>query len=342
MEKEIKLSVIIPAYNAEKYIRSCLNSVGKYSSSEFEVIVINDGSTDQTAQIIQDASKKDKRIVPVNIQNGGVSRARNIGIKKANGRYLTFIDADDIILEDGMESMLQFIENMENSEDILGIFNYKEIDKRDHVITNVNMTEKLKNEQGILECFISDFQMNMCWAKIYSKSIIEKYKIRFPEDVKIGEDAVFVGSYLNHIHRYYLQNQFVYGYRQLAEGTMNTNRANITNRFLEDLEQTFSAKKDAYMRYMNNKRGRFLFYSKFTEYIVVTVNLVIKTNKTLPQKKAEIKLMMNNSFVDRNLKEAEKNHNIGWKRETIIHIYQNNILCNIYIYLKELLWRMKK
>ena len=103
----VKLSVIIPVYNAEETIEKCLNTLLNQTFNEYELIVINDGSTDNTSNIL-DKFKKNKNIVIINKQNEGIGKARNIGIKEARGEYITFVDSDDYVDEKMLEEYYTF------------------------------------------------------------------------------------------------------------------------------------------------------------------------------------------------------------------------------------------
>ena len=95
MENEILISIIIPVYNAGKYLDKLLSDVTNQTYQNLEIVVINDGSNDESPQILEDFSKKDARIKVISVKNGGVSKARNIGIDNANGKLIRFVDADD-------------------------------------------------------------------------------------------------------------------------------------------------------------------------------------------------------------------------------------------------------
>lgn len=110
---KIKVSVIIPAYNAEKYIKMTVESIINQTLKEIEVIIINDGSTDNTLSIINELEKKDDRIIIINNENKGVSYSRNIGIKKSRGEYLAFIDADDWIEKNYLKDTYNIAEKQE-------------------------------------------------------------------------------------------------------------------------------------------------------------------------------------------------------------------------------------
>ena len=93
----MKISIVIPTYNSEKYIARCLDSVLAQEERDFEAIVVNDGSKDKTAVLVEEYVKKDKRIILINQENGGVSKARNTGLDRAQGEYIFFVDSDDWI-----------------------------------------------------------------------------------------------------------------------------------------------------------------------------------------------------------------------------------------------------
>ena len=107
----VLISVIIPAFNAEKYIAKCVESIMKNSYKNLEIIIVNDGSRDDTLSIAEDLKKSDSRISVVNQENGGVSRARNNGLDIAKGEYVAFIDSDDYISEDYFEKLISETKN---------------------------------------------------------------------------------------------------------------------------------------------------------------------------------------------------------------------------------------
>ena len=94
-ESEIKVSVIIPVYNVEKYLKQNLKSITEQTLKEIEIICVDDGSTDSSYKIIEDFAKKDSRVIPVKQKNGGAGAARNNGLRRARGKYLSFLDSDD-------------------------------------------------------------------------------------------------------------------------------------------------------------------------------------------------------------------------------------------------------
>ena len=116
MQKKILISVIIPTYNNGKFLDKCIESILSQTYCEFELLIINDGSTDNTIDILKYYGQKDKRIKLFNIENNGVSFARNLGISKAKGEYICFIDSDDWVEKDYLS---QFVSKIQNSKTLI-------------------------------------------------------------------------------------------------------------------------------------------------------------------------------------------------------------------------------
>ena len=110
----MKLSVIIPIYKTEEYLETCVNSVLSCSSSEIEVILVDDGSPDRCPQICDEFAKSDARVKVVHKENGGLSSARNAGMPVASGKYVTFVDSDDLICTESLPGILEWIQNEES------------------------------------------------------------------------------------------------------------------------------------------------------------------------------------------------------------------------------------
>ena len=110
---EPKISIIVPVYNVEQYLERCVESILKQTITNFELILINDGSSDNSGPVCDELSRKDTRIRVHHIQNGGVSNARNLGIQSSRGEWISFIDSDDFVTEDYLETLLQPVETDE-------------------------------------------------------------------------------------------------------------------------------------------------------------------------------------------------------------------------------------
>lgn len=215
------LSIIIPAYNAEKYIEKCLTSVIS-NSSDVEIIVVNDGSSDKTEEICQ---KYISNIKYICIDNHGVSYARNLGMKSARGKWLMFLDADDYLESE----WLAIIEkNIVDDEDL--VFFEKNID--------INRNYKdLEIIESILGISSGDVRLFSSCSKLYKKEKLEKSGIIFDEDIINGEDMMFVLKNFLNSDNIKMSNESFYNYRvhgnssshNFNEKILNSEKKVITN-----------------------------------------------------------------------------------------------------------------
>lgn len=177
------ISIIVPAYNAEKYLNKCIDSLINQTKKELEFIIINDGSTDNTEKIVKEY--KDQRIKYYKNSNQGIGKTRNFGIDKATGKYIMFVDSDDYIDKYTCEKMYNKVQN-ENLDIAICDF-YKEYDNGniEEIHTNNFSSSSLKENPDIITEYLCP------WAKIYERKMLIKNNIRFVENLKY-EDAPFV------------------------------------------------------------------------------------------------------------------------------------------------------
>ena len=186
MRENPKVSVIIPVYNVEKYLRKCLDSIINQTLKDIEIIIVNDCSTDNSLQIIEEYKQKDDRIVFVDLkQNKGVSNARNEGIKLSTGHYIAFIDADDFLEKN-------YIEKLSETEADISICSfYKEYFFKSEKNIVVNMkTSKTKDE---FICDLLSFQKaaGCVWGKLFDAKFLKENNLFFDDNLKLAEDAEF-------------------------------------------------------------------------------------------------------------------------------------------------------
>lgn len=183
-EKKVELSVIVPIYNMEKYLSKCINSILIQTFSNMEILLIDDGSEDSSSEICDYYSKKDKRIKVFHKKNGGLSDAKNFGINKAIGKYITFVDSDDWIDTNMYSNMMNYIKQYHADIAICGRY----IDYEDGTSTkwfNKSFLEMNNKEALISLNSFNNFDM-ASWDKIYNRNLFKK--IRFPVGKKC-EDA---------------------------------------------------------------------------------------------------------------------------------------------------------
>jgi len=191
------ISIIIPVYNVEQYLSRCLDSVIVQSYSNIEIIVINDGSTDSSGIICDIYAEKDNRIKVIHQSNKGLSAALNVGLDKATGSYIGFVDSDDWIEPDMYELLHAMLKDL--NVPICAAGYYKAYDKGSRFMNNaVTISDGIiSTEDMLLYPLKRDDYMGFCgyvWNKLYSAGIINKYNKRFDENIRYGMDVLFFAS----------------------------------------------------------------------------------------------------------------------------------------------------
>ncbi len=219
-----KISIIVPLYNAEKYIEQTIEDLITQTYQNIEVIMVNDGSTDKSESIVRKYAGSDDRIKIIFIENQGPSKARNVGLDLATGDYIRFVDADDRIPRDSMEQLMQ--PYLDDSELDLVIGNYRSIPEMGYFTGDKLPTGRVDQAAWVyifLE-YVKTFYFGVPWNKLYRRDIIEEKHIRFREDMNWCEDFLFNIEYYNSVRYVYIQNSKdgVYQYKICDTGiTLN-------------------------------------------------------------------------------------------------------------------------
>lgn len=189
-----KVSIIVPAYNAEQYIEDCIRSIQNQTYSNIEIIVIDDGSTDATWGILERLGQQDDRMKLYSIQNAGVSNARNVGIRHASGRVITFVDSDDYIEPNMIASMMQYYEPGKNVWCGFCERN-RDFSNVRHAVFSKDQPINRFDKMNYMEILVSEFLNSPC-NKLYDFSKIKENKLEFDTEVDCGEDLLFNIEYL--------------------------------------------------------------------------------------------------------------------------------------------------
>ena len=203
MEEKVLISVIIPMYNNEKFINRCLNSIVNQTLKNIEIICVNDGSTDNTLKILREYQLNDNRIKIIDKSNGGVSEARNIGMRRAQGDYITFVDADDWLELNAFEKMYKFA--TKNNSDIIRSLYFNNNSKNDKI--NFYSSDMKKFEKDLILGRISGY----VWVLLIKKDIF-KENIDFDNDIAFKEDTIFYLKLLKHGYKIDMLNEYTYHY----------------------------------------------------------------------------------------------------------------------------------
>jgi Glycosyltransferases involved in cell wall biogenesis len=249
--KTIEISVIIPVYQAEESIHKCIESIRTQTFEAFEIILINDGSTDNSGKICEQYRSLDKRISVIHQENAGVSISRNRGIEKALGTYICFVDSDDYIEKD---MLFKLYEASQRNESHLSCCGFKRVFyKGEHVKKEVDILPDCKDIQSE-EAFKTQFGLlyektllGAVYCKLYRSEIIKKKQVRFRSDIYIGEDFLFNQEYLKYGTHIGIVNQSLYYYICKDNGSL-TKKVDLNkekyNRLLFEKSCEFSQSKE--------------------------------------------------------------------------------------------------
>lgn len=186
-KNNIKISLIVPCYNIREYLPRCIESILAQTYKNLEIILISDGSTDGTDEVIREYAKKDSRIIPIFKQNSGVSDTRNRGLDIATGDYIGFVDGDDYIEPEMYETLLK--NAIENNADISHCGYQMVFPSRVDYYYNTGKKVIQDNKKGIRDIIVGDYVEPSPCIKIYRKNIVND--IRMPINIKINEDVLF-------------------------------------------------------------------------------------------------------------------------------------------------------
>lgn len=218
MTQNNKLSIIIPCYNGEKYLKECLDSVINQTFRDTEIICVNDGSTDGSLAILEEYAKLDDRIKIVNKENGGLAAARNAGMNAATGEYFAFVDCDDILELNAYESAMKHIEKADIVCFGIKLFGEGNLAQRNR--DNNYYKVRYKGKKALTPKIILKTDVSAC-NKIFKKSIIDENQIKFPDGLNY-EDAEFYCKYISCSKTAYYLNERFYNYRRTGDSIMST------------------------------------------------------------------------------------------------------------------------
>lgn len=223
------ISIVLPVYNAEKYVRKCIESVIEQTYPAWELIIIDNGSEDGSYRICQEYAKKEERILLLHqYQNKGVSAARNLGVEKATGHYITFLDADDWLAKDYLESL---VKTAKDTQSDMVVCNFqkvydadREVEKEDNTanceIVAVQRQASVQTyHQGeyMEQCLLNGY--THCWGVLYKSSLLDG--IRFPAGITIGEDVLFLIDVILQAQKIVVTEYDGYRYYLNEQGAMN-------------------------------------------------------------------------------------------------------------------------
>ena len=253
---EPKISVVVPVYNASQYLPKCIESILSQSFQDFELILVNDGSTDDSLDICKKYEKFDDRIIVVSQTNGGVSKARNRGLDVAKGEWVAFADADDYFLDDALSILYE--RAMNTGADLVLANALK--------LKNGNLTKmhKLKNE--VLPNAIISIKHFALWGYLFNTDIIRKYRLRFIEGLAYSEDRLFIYQMARHCKTIAFCDKPVYVYR-INETSACSSQDGVRKAchhldaafHLEQFAQTYRKNEKTVYNYLYRQSGHLIY-----------------------------------------------------------------------------------
>jgi len=265
-----KIDVIVPIYNAEKYLEKCLNSIFNQSFKDFNVIAIDDGSTDSSLEICKAYESKFHNFKLKTTVNKGVSSARNLALYFSTATYVVFVDSDDYLEKNYL--LLLYNKAIENMD--LAICGYKYVDENDNIVKHSNFNLIYDKENLIIDILLNPSgARSALWNKIFSNEIIVTRKIQFNSELRIGEDLLFLIDYMLYSKHFCLLKDQLYNYRVNPRGTMkqigSTN--NISKYFSEWTSLELIEKKINEEKLLTSGIENAIFSKK-----ILTINKLLK------------------------------------------------------------------
>lgn len=286
MKESIKISIIIPVYNVEKYIDECLKSVLEQTYKNLEIILVDDGSKDNSAKICDDYAKRDNRVKVFHKENGGLSSARNVGMRAVTGDFFIFLDSDDYWIKlDFVEEMIKLV--MNNNTDLI-IFGYtrNEESVSDHV--RDKETEKTISNLDKTECFEwlikNDKLQSSAWNKMVNTRFLKNYNINFQEGI-YSEDIDWTARLLIYVNKIFYFDDYIYFYRSndqsITHNIKEKNIIDLKNQILKILSFADEIKSEGYYEW----------YMNYCSYQYITFLNCIVTVETISDRKKYINEM---------------------------------------------------
>lgn len=272
---DIKVSIIIPAYNIEKYIEESILSSINQTLKEIEIIIINDGSTDKTLEIIKKYKKIDNRIKLIDQKNQGVSIARNNGLEVARGKYIYFLDGDDWIENEALNECYNIAENLEI--DIIH-FNSLKIEEKTKIKnfsyvkgTNLDENKIYIGEEFVEECFNKNIFRGEVWFNFIKRELIENLKLKFYPGISY-EDILFTMKLQNSNYKIKYLNKIFHNYR-IREKSITQSKFSF-----DKYESKFLIFNELKKELKNSERIKKKNYRKLIEVIVESIISLGLTN----------------------------------------------------------------
>ncbi len=274
-----KISIIVPVYNTEKYIGRCIESIQNQTYTDLEIILVDDGSKDDSLTICQKYAEKDSRIKVLHTKkNFGVSNARNMGIEHSTGEYIGFIDSDDYIEKTMYETLVRYSDNR-----VLPICTYNMVDENKTILDQKEIGDTV-GEVDVKDFFLlcENILLNSPFNKLYESTIVKKNNIRFDVNLSLGEDFLFVMQYIEYIEKFYIIDVPLYNYMTIKRESLSQLYRNdfyeIQRRIIQRIKELLERDQIVFNEYRNK------FYTFSLDLYVQALNNTVNSKERLHKK----------------------------------------------------------
>ena len=321
------ISIIVPVYNVERYLPRCIESILRQTYTNFELILVDDGTPDRSGIICDRYAEKDSRIRVIHKENGGVSTARNAGIDAAKGEWITFVDSDDWVYNDYLKVLLEPLNNCDYDLTIAKIES-RSITIKPFVRNSfVLCVDEINTDAMLQELYHWEFR-GPC-VKLFSNQKIKQNQIRFPIGIATGEDDIFVYRYLKHCKKIHMAENVIYCYNRLNDISVTRRNPYFANRHKWD-EIYINAIEDVLNEWNVNEEFALNLLSKFVgELFYRNIRLIISSlSKDEAIKKIESVMLTYEKWLLIDCKWAE-----NASRRELVKLIESQNVSGIYDYL---------
>ncbi|MCR2802510.1 glycosyltransferase [Paenibacillus soyae] len=331
----IKVSIVIPVYNAADYLPRCIDSLTSQTLQECEFIFVNDGSMDESRAIIEQRRQDDERIILINQANQGVSVARNSGLKAARGEYIGFVDADDYVEREMYERLYRTAADRNCDavfSNLLSELSGALIETK-HPLPQDADLEKPYILEHVLPLFLKTEELNSACNKLYRRSLIKEHGIEFPRGVALGEDGMFNVLFLSHAHRIrYLDYA---GYRYCEAIGSATRNASGKDYFARALEVFLTPPPHIYDELLGKEEILSLKSTKLIHSVMANIHIYLDKGNGmgLASRLSYVSSMVSHREVQRALPYylKERVSSLGRYDKTILLFMQRRFVWGLYL-----------
>jgi len=328
----IRISVIIPVYNAEKFIGNCLSSIVNQSFKDFEIIAVNDGSVDSSLEILKKHQEKEPRLRVFSQDNKGVSAARNLGLEKSQGKYIVFADADDFFYDKNWLNHLFETSEKYNTEITASSFLVEKDSRiyKEKIPFDIGRYDENKILKFILPYFIKTDNFNAIWSKLYLREFLEKEEIVFPK-MPIGEDAYFNIKAFSTAKNVFITDFYGYQYSNNEESaTKNILKNDLLDNILNIYNIDFYSLAN---EKIEKEKINILKDERLVKTVITSIYLYVSNRHLdISQKINKLQKIMSNSIIKKNFSKNYQNFNLNDYEQKIFQFIANKNILKLFLW----------